>query len=138
MATDARDGLVPAATSGYDERLVSRIGSISRDDENLTAKAFRETASRTSKARQGSAAAMAVPLVAPSGAVGVLSAELRESPDVDAQQLAIATIVAAQLSMLLANATAPAAGSGTVSAEALHQDEVSAVETAPAQQSAQG
>ena len=132
MASDARDGLVPAATAGYDERLVSRIGSISRDDENLTAKAFRETASRTSKARHGSAAALAVPLVAPSGAVGVLSAELRESPDVDAQQLAIATIVAAQLSMLLANAAAPVAAATVVAVEPQAQGDAPVVESAPA------
>ena len=138
MATDARDQLVPAATAGYDDRIVSRIGSISRDDENLTAKAFRETASRTSKARQGSAAALAVPLVAPSGAVGVLSAELRESQDVDAQQQAIATIVAAQLSMLLANATAPAAAASTEAGSAPQQDDASAVDSAAIQQTAQG
>jgi len=137
MASDARDGLVPAATAGYDERLVSRIGSISRDDENLTAKAFREAASRTSKARHGSAAALAVPLVAPSGAVGVLTAELRESPDVDAQQLAIATIVAAQLSMLLANAAAPVASATGMAAEAQTQGDAPVVESAPAQQTAQ-
>ena len=76
---------------------------------------------------------MAVPLMAPSGAVGVLSAELRESPDVDAQPLAIATIVAAQLSKLLANATAPVAS--TVSAEVLENE---SVEASPAQQTAQG
>lgn len=101
MAADGA-GLVPAATAGYDDRVVSRIGSISRDDENLTARAFREAGSKTSKARQGAAAALAVPLVTPTGAVGVFSAELRESADVDAQQLAISTIIAAQLSLLLA------------------------------------
>ena len=138
MASDARDGLAPAATSGYDERLVSRIGSISRDDDNLTANAFREIKSRTSKARQGSAAALAVPLVAPSGAVGVLSAELRESADVDPQQLAIATIVAAQLSMLLANASVAAPAADTVAGEARQPEDASPSEMAPAQQTAQG
>jgi hypothetical protein len=104
MASEARDSLGPAVATGYDERLVARLGSIPRDDDNLTARAFRDVASKTSKGRQGSAAALAVPLVAPSGAVGVLSAEFRDAQDVDPQQLAIATIVAAQLSMLLANA----------------------------------
>jgi hypothetical protein len=102
MASDGRDGLVPAAASGYDERLVSRIGTIARTDDNLTANAFREGAARTSKSRAGSHAALAVPLLTPSGAAGVLSAELRDAQDVDPQQLAIATIVAAQLSMVLA------------------------------------
>ena len=104
MASDARDSLGPAVATGYDERLIARLGSIPRDDENLTARAFRESASKTSKGKHGSAAALAVPLLAPGGAVGVLSAEFRDAQDVDPQQLAIATIVAAQLSMLLANA----------------------------------
>ena len=102
MASDGRDGLVPAAASGYDERMVSRIGTISRTDDNLTANAFRDGAARTSKGRAGSQAALAVPLLTPSGPAGVLSAELCDAQEVDPQQLAIAMIVAAQLSMVLA------------------------------------
>jgi hypothetical protein len=104
MASDARDKLTPAVTTGYDDRLVARLGSISRDDVNLTARAFSESAAKTSKGNKGSAAALAVPLVTQNGAVGVFSAEFRDTVDVDPQQLAIATIVAAQLSLLLANA----------------------------------
>jgi hypothetical protein len=105
MASADRDTLIPAASTGYDERLFSRIGSIPRGAANLTAAAFRDQTARTS-ARSGSAApALAVPLVAPQGAVGVFSAELRDGGDVDPQRVAIASILAAQLSTLLGTMT---------------------------------
>jgi hypothetical protein len=106
ISSDGRE-LVPAAAAGYDERLFRRIPSIPPDAANLTAAAFRATASRTSAATGNAAAALAVPLMAPNGAVGVFSAELRRVDDVDEQQLSIATIFAAQLSTLV-SAMAPA------------------------------
>lgn len=101
MASKGGHELAPAASSGYDERLIARMGTISREADNLTATAYREAVVKTSPARGDSAAALAVPLLAPSGAVGVLSAELRDVAAVDAQHQAIATILSAQLSMLL-------------------------------------
>jgi hypothetical protein len=97
---DGRE-LYPAASSGYDARLFTRIGSIARDASNLTAAAFREGAARTSAAMGPAAAALAMPLIAPTGAVGVLSAELRDVMEVDSDRMAMATIVAAQLAALL-------------------------------------
>ena len=113
MASDARDSLVPAAATGYDERLIARIGSIPRDDENLTATAFREATSKTSKGAAGFSGGPRGSAARPGRGGRRSSAEFRDTPEVDPQQLAIATIVAAQLSMLLANAgDDPPAGRG--------------------------
>ncbi len=117
IASEDRQQLHAAAASGYDERLFNRIGSIPRDASNLTATAFRDAASKTSAAAGSSGAALAVPLVTPDGAVGVFSAELREGPSVDADRLALSTIFAAQLSMLL-GAIAPAADTAAPAHEA--------------------
>lgn len=108
MASENRGELFPAAAAGYDDRLLSRVGSIPRDASNLTAAAFREGTARTSPSSDSQAAALAVPLVTPDGPVGVLSAELKAVPQVDGSRLAVATIFAAQLSMLLGSmAVAP-------------------------------
>jgi hypothetical protein len=93
--------LAAAASTGYDDRIVARLGTISREADNVTAAAFREASARTTAARGGTPAAMAVPLVSPAGPVGVLSAEIREVAEVDPQRQALAVILAAQLSMLL-------------------------------------
>jgi hypothetical protein len=105
MASEDRKELYPAAAAGYDDRLFSRIGSIARDASNLTGAAFRESASKTSPGSDSTAAALAVPLVTPDGPVGVLSAELKSPGQVDSSRLAVATIFAAQLSMLLGSMT---------------------------------
>jgi hypothetical protein len=93
--------LFPAATHGYDPHVVARLGGIPRGAANLTAAAFRELAVQGSPGRDGSVAALAAPLVGPSGAVGVLSAELREGANLTPATRALAAIVAAQLASLL-------------------------------------
>jgi GAF domain len=122
MSSTNRDELFPVASSGYDERMIARIGSILRMDANLTAAAFREGAPRTSAGLGPSPAALAVPLLTPQGPVGVLSAELRESAEVDADRLALATIFAAQLSTLLGSmASTPAEAPSPQPAEAANR-----------------
>jgi len=100
--------LFAAGSHGYDERMFARIGAIHRDAANLTAAAFREGSLRTSAALGASAAAIAVPLIGPSGVVGVLSAELRESGELTPSASALATIVAAQLATLVGSMPAAA------------------------------
>jgi hypothetical protein len=122
MSSTNRDELFPVASSGYDERMIARIGSILRMDANLTAAAFREGAARSSAGLGPSPAALAVPLLTPQGPVGVLSAELRESAEVDADRLALATIFAAQLSTLLGSmASTPAEAPSPLPAEAANR-----------------
>jgi hypothetical protein len=105
---DGRE-LFPAVATGYDERLLARIGAIPRSANNVTATAVRTGTSRTSPRAGQAAASLAIPLLTPVGAVGVLSAEMKDVPDVDETRLAVATIFAAQLAGLVgAKATAAA------------------------------
>jgi len=116
MASEDRNELFPAASAGYDDRLLTRIGSIARDASNLTAAAFRDGVSRTSARGDASAAALAVPLVTPDGPVGIFSAEIKDVPEVDPARLAVSTIFAAQLSTLLGSiAVAPTAAAVSAS-----------------------
>jgi hypothetical protein len=97
---DGRD-LHPVASAGYDERLLARIGAIPRTANNVTAHAIRTGTARTSPRAEQSAAALAIPLLTPLGAVGVLSAEFKSLAEVDEHRLAVATIFAAQLSSVV-------------------------------------
>jgi hypothetical protein len=101
VASENRDELFPAASSGYDDRLFDQIGSIRRDEANLTAAAFRDAAARMKAATGSVAAALAVPLLTPHGPIGVFSAEFREISHVDRDRVSLATIFAAQLANLL-------------------------------------
>ena len=107
MASPDRHEMYPAASAGYDERLLARIGSIKRDANNVTAGALRDASPRTSSKAGSSAAALAVPLMTPLGPVGVFSAEIRDLAAIDETRLAIATIFAAQLATLLGSMSAP-------------------------------
>ena len=108
-AADAQT-LSPVAVSGFDPKLLSRIGSIPRESANLTAAAFRQTAPKTAEATSGSPGAIAVALCGPSGPTGVLSVELKPGEAVDEAKVALASIVAAQLATLATptDAAAPA------------------------------
>ncbi|MGQ0734934.1 MAG: GAF domain-containing protein [Acidobacteriota bacterium] len=105
IASDAGDSLQPVAYFGYDERTMHRIGALRTNASNLTSDAFRGATTVSRVGRAGEAAALAIPLLAVRGAVGVLAAEFRDATGVDEERLALATIVAAQLAMLLGGAT---------------------------------
>lgn len=108
IASENRDELFAAGSSGYDERLFERIGTIRRDASNLTAAAFRDGAARSSSRGSSSAAALAVPLLTPQGPIGVFSAEVRDVAEIGVDRLAVATIFAAQLANLLGSISPPA------------------------------
>jgi hypothetical protein len=93
-----------AASSGYEPRMVARLGPIHRDTGNLTADAFRENGVRTSSAAGINPAALAVPMPAPDGPAGVFAAELAPGIDIDETKLAMARLIAAQLGPLLGTA----------------------------------
>jgi hypothetical protein len=101
LSSPDRLELHSAASSGYDARVVSRLGPIHRETGNLTANAFRENVPRTSAATGTTAAALAVPLPSPEGPAGVFSVELSAGLDVDDHKLAAARVIAAQLGALL-------------------------------------
>jgi hypothetical protein len=110
---DGRE-LAPILAHGYSPQLVTRLGTIARDAENVTAAAFRTGVLQTVKADTVSNGAIAAPLVAPAGCVGVMAAEVRNGGEQKDARLAAATIVAAQLATLVgppAARKAEAAGS---------------------------
>ena len=97
---DGRE-LSPIVTHGYSEKMVTRLGTILRDAENVTASAFRTSLMQTVDADAVSNGAIAAPLVTPAGCVGVMAAEVRHEGEKDSGKLAAATIVAAQLATLV-------------------------------------
>jgi hypothetical protein len=97
---DARE-LAPILTHGYPANLVTRLGVIGRDADNATAAAFRTGLLQTVKADAVSSGAVAAPLVAASGCVGVVAAEVRSGGENQPAILATAGIIAAQLATLV-------------------------------------
>jgi hypothetical protein len=100
VASNDGASLSPVATEGFDATLVARIGKVRRDGANLTAAAFRDNAPKSSAATATAPAALAVAMCGPSGPAGVLSVELKPGQSVDEAKVALASIIAAQLSTL--------------------------------------
>ena len=100
IASNDATALSPVASHGFDSKMVSRIGRIPRDSNNLTAAAFRDNIPRVSAVTATAPAALAVALCGPTGPVGVLSVELKSGVPADEGRVALATIFAAQLATL--------------------------------------
>jgi len=97
---DGRE-LTPVMAHGYPQNILSRLGTISKEAENATAAAFRTGVVQIVKADAFSPGAIAAPLLCPSGPLGVMAAELLQDGERRDATRAAATIVAAQLAMLL-------------------------------------
>jgi len=97
---DGRE-LSPIVVHGYPPQLATRMGTILRDAENVTAAAFRTGLTQTMKADTISHGAIAVPLVASAGCVGVMAAEMKNGGEQHPALLAAATVIAAQLATLV-------------------------------------
>ena len=97
---DGRE-LMPVMAHGYPQNLVSRLGTIARDAENVTAAAFRTGLVQTVKADAISHGAIAAPLLTPAGPVGVMAAEVLNDGERRESTRAAAVIVAAQLATLM-------------------------------------
>ena len=97
---DGRE-LSPILIHGYPPKLASRLGTIAKDAGNVTASAFRTGLLQTVKGDAVSAGAIAVPLVAASGCVGVMAAEMKNGGEQQGPVLAAASIVASQLATLV-------------------------------------
>lgn len=129
VASNGNGSLAPVATSGFDPKLVARIGRIARDSHNLTAAAFRENTPKTSAASATTPAALAVPMCGPGGLAGVLSVELRSKEIVDDAKVALAGIIAAQLATLTIPIMEPAlepsleSSAGALPSEATRRNE---------------
>ena len=93
--------LRPVFSSGYAPDMTAKLGRVSRDSDNAIASAFRTAESRVVDGGDIATGAVAVPLVTPTGCVGVLGIELRDGGERLECVRAAATILAAQLSMLV-------------------------------------
>jgi len=99
---DASSGeLRPALSHGYPPQALARIHGVSKDDDNATACAYRERRLRVVEGDAQSNGAIAAPLLAPDGCVGVMAAEIREGQERDEGIQSVAAIIAAQLATLV-------------------------------------
>lgn len=99
--------LRPTLCHGYSDKVLARLRPLQVDSDNVTSLAFRSLQPQSiTGASASDAGAIAVPLITPTGCVGVLAAEIRQSqphPDL----LPLARIVAAQFSTLVAPTDTP-------------------------------
>jgi hypothetical protein len=100
--------LQPSIGHGYSDRLLSRMGRLEIDADNITSRAFRSLQPQVLNREGGTGNALAVPLITASGAVGVLAAELDASAT-GRDALPLARMFAAQLSTLVGPTAEPAA-----------------------------
>ncbi|HSL22584.1 MAG TPA: GAF domain-containing protein [Vicinamibacterales bacterium] len=101
--------LVPTVAHGYPPAAVIRLTAIPRDADNVTAAAFRDGRVQSVKGDGLTSGAIAAPLVAPTGCVGVMAAEIRHEREQRAEVRAVAAILAAQLGTLVGAPAAAAA-----------------------------
>jgi hypothetical protein len=97
---DGRE-LSPIVAHGYSPQVLSRLGTIRCDAQNVTGAAFRTGLVQTVKSDDLSNGAIAAPLMTPAGPVGVMAAEVRQQGEQQAAKLAAASIIAAQLATLV-------------------------------------
>jgi transcriptional regulator with XRE-family HTH domain len=95
------EALRPAMASEYSEALLAHLPNVRRDDDNVTAVAFRS--GQACSIDGDGRSALAIPLLIPGGCAGVLAFELNGVAPTDSVRAA-AMIVAAQLSQLIGEA----------------------------------
>ncbi len=106
--------LRPSLTHGYSDRVVAKLGLLTADADNLTSLAYRSMRPQSVNGGTPEAnGAIAVPLLASTGCVGVLAAETRQQqPGHDV--LPVAQMIAAQFAALVASpAATPGQKTGT-------------------------
>ena len=93
--------LRPAAGHGYSPDMLLKIGTISCDGDNVTIEAYRSGQLQVVSGTTDETGAIAAPLLAPSGCIGVMSAEICEANVMSEILQATTLILAAQLSTLV-------------------------------------
>jgi transcriptional regulator with XRE-family HTH domain len=99
--------LRPELAYGYSDQVLRQLPKVGRDASNATAAAFRSVQPCVVHGGANTSGALAVPIAAPRGCVGVLAVELRPGREQLELVRALVTIFAAQLSRLV-NAAAQA------------------------------
>lgn len=98
------NALAPAMADGYSERVLAQLPKVSRDADNATAAAFRSAQTCAVAGGERSTSALAVPVPAPGGCVGVLAVELPSGAEKAGEVRAVVTMIAAQVGRLAAPA----------------------------------
>jgi hypothetical protein len=93
--------LLPVFACGYPPEVSARLGRVSCDSDTAVASAFRTAQTRIVDGGDVATGAVVVPLQTSTGCVGVLAIELRDGGEHLQGVRAAASIVAAQLSMLV-------------------------------------
>ena len=107
-ADEPRRTLRPWLAHGYGDQVLSRLGVLTADDDNVTSLAFRSASPQTiNGGGHHTAGAIAVPLITAAGCSGVLAVEVREARPT-ADLTALATIVGAQFATLIGPSDQPA------------------------------
>ena len=97
---DGRE-LSPIVVHGYTPQMATRLGTIPRDAANVTASAYRTGLMQIVRGDAVSNGAIAAPLSAAAGCLGVMAVEMRNGGEQREPLLAAATIIASQLSTLV-------------------------------------
>jgi hypothetical protein len=101
--------LRPVLAHGYSAEMLTRIPSVPRSADNAAARAFRSGTLQIVLARPGtSTGAVVAPILSASGCVGALSAEIRHGAETSETTQALATMIAAHLSTVVAQTPAEA------------------------------
>ena len=106
----ARGVLVPSLSHGYPRRVLARLPTVAADADNPIGTAFRSSACQVVTGSGSATGAIVVPMTTPRGRAGVLAVECANGLEQDPAVQAIATMLAAQLSL-------PVEASQTVQAE---------------------
>ena len=97
--------LRPTASHGYSEYALARMKTLSGRSENAVSVAFRTGQLEVVRGTTDRNGAVVAPVVAAGGCVGAMAAEIRHGAESSPAVQALATIVAAQLASLVAEAT---------------------------------
>ena len=89
--------LTATMSSGYSDKVLAQLPAVKRDAHNATAMAFRSAQPCVIGCSERGNGAIAVPMMAPTGCVGVLAVELQRDGDEKGTVRQLVTIFAAQL-----------------------------------------
>jgi cytoskeleton protein RodZ len=101
LADDFGDTLRPGLVHGYSDRVLAHLPAVTRDADNATAAAFRNSAACEVAATLHTSGALVVPMLVPDGCAGVLAIELQQGVRPDRSLRAVAVLLAAALTQLV-------------------------------------
>ena len=99
------NALLMGPSHGYDDEMLAQLSRVRVDADNAIAAAFRASNTRVVESTDHATGAVVVPLLTPCGCGGVLAVELTAGSEQHPSLLAVATIIAAQLSTLVGPAS---------------------------------